>query len=66
MTPVQAAEAALRQAKATGRALPVGKLYASVNARLLAAGADRVVGYEELLAVLREHFIETDGGWALD
>ena len=65
LTPVQAAEAALRQASEDGRALPVGKLYATVNARLLAAGVERVVGYQELLAVLRKHFIETDDGWVL-
>jgi hypothetical protein len=40
-------------------------LYASVNARLLAAGADRITTYDELLAILREHFNETPAGWDL-
>lgn len=64
-TPVQAAEEALGQARESGRAMPVGKLFAEVNARLLAGGSDKVLGYDELLAVLHEHFLETALGWEL-
>lgn len=67
LTPVEATKETLRHARTVGRvsAMPMGKLYASVNARLLATGAERVIGYDELLAVLREHFLETDEGWSL-
>jgi hypothetical protein len=65
LTAVEAAESVLQGASAAGRAMPVTKLYASVNARLLAAGVEHVVGYEELLAILREHFNETATGWEL-
>jgi predicted RNA methylase len=65
LTPVQAAEGVLEAAKELGTALPIGRLYASVNARLLAAGANRITTYEELLAILREHFNETAAGWEL-
>lgn len=65
LTPVQAAEAALQRAREDGRPVPASKLFANVNARLLASGADRLLGFDELLAILREHFTESDEGWEL-
>jgi hypothetical protein len=65
LTPVQAATAALRRARTEGRPMPASKLFADVNARLLASGAERVLGFEELLSILREHFTESDEGWEL-
>lgn len=54
LAPVEALRAALGQAAASGVTPSAGKLYASVNARLLSSGADAILGYDALLTLLRE------------
>ncbi len=65
ISPVEAARQALEDARSAGAAVPLGHLYASVNARLLASGAERITSYDELTAILHEHFTETDSGWEI-
>ncbi len=63
ISPLQALRKTMAGTGARGRSVPIGKLFASVNARLLASGAERIVTYDELHALLREHFVLRDGRW---
>lgn len=42
-----------------------GRLYASVNARLLASGAPEILAFGELERLLEAHAVETESGWKL-
>ncbi|MGC2374625.1 MAG: DNA methyltransferase [Solirubrobacteraceae bacterium] len=63
ISPLEALRKTMAIACAQKRSVPIGKLFALVNARLLASGAERIVTYDELHALLREHHIEEDGRW---
>lgn len=58
LDPPEALRAALREAAATGAPPTAGKLYASVNARLLSSGANEILSYDALLALLRGEGVE--------
>ncbi len=60
LTPTEALRAALDETVTDGQAPPVGKLYATVNARLLTSGAREIVSYDALLSLLHEFGVETE------
>ena len=65
--PVDPEEALKAELASLGDAGPtlIGRLYAGVNARLLASGAAGVLGFADLEELLRANAIETDAGWVL-
>jgi adenine-specific DNA methylase len=52
LTPTEALRITLEQANAAGSIPTAGKLYASVNARLLSSGANEILSYDALLTLL--------------
>ncbi len=62
-SPLETLREVIASADAQGRTVSAGRLFASVNARLLASGAERITTFDELLALLCEHFVEERGGW---
>jgi predicted RNA methylase len=58
LTPAEALRATLDRAASNGGTPPVGKLYAVVNARLLASGAEEILSYDTLVSLMREIGVE--------
>jgi adenine-specific DNA methylase len=54
MTPAQALRSAVESTIGAGEVGHLGKLYAAVNARLLASGADEILSYDALSSLARE------------
>ncbi|MGO9958127.1 MAG: DNA methylase [Solirubrobacteraceae bacterium] len=63
LTSIEALREVFARAGVGDKAVPAGRVFASVNAELLASGAEQTVSYSALLALLREHYEEQAEGW---
>lgn len=61
LTPSEALRTTLDEAGANGEPHDAGKLYATVNAHLLASGAKEILTYDSLLSLMREFGVEAAG-----